>query len=359
MPSSRRRLRAVGAALRPAGGTPIKVVSLPGGRHFCLDQSTADAKQLAEHLPWYGPDYSPHDVPAFYDVSGLTESPAVFARVIEILVERYRGSDVTAVAGFDARGFLFGPPLAQALGVKFVMVRKAGKLPGVLVSTEYTTEYSADAVVMRLGSVTKDDRVVLVDDLIATGGTAIAGFELVEQLGATVVEFAAVVCLPGLGGVEAIHSHKEGRFRDVPIFTLVDDAIIGPENCRDPPLGTPRIIPALQAASASGQIVASPPPCSASDSPQRIEQVLQCPTARRDDTGEFAIKIGIIGGSGLDNPDILQGVTELRVETPFGPPSDVLLCGTIASVDCVLIARHGRGHTIMPTNVNFRANVCE
>jgi adenine phosphoribosyltransferase len=95
---------------------------------------------------------------------------------------------------------------------------------------------------MRFGSVGAGDRVVLVDDLIATGGTAIAGFELIDMLGARVHEFASVVCLPGLGGVEAIHTHAGGKFQDIPIFTLVDDATIGPEMCRDPPPGTPRVM---------------------------------------------------------------------------------------------------------------------
>ena len=206
----RRRLRRVAAELRPAAtaaGLTLRVAQL-APNHSCLLQTSADAKLIAANLPWYSAEYSPHDVPAFYDVSGLTEQPAVFQRTIDVLAARYSGLPAerapTAIAGFDARGFIFGPPLALALGVPFVMIRKAGKLPGVLVSSgAYETEYSTDETVMRLGSVQAGDRVVLVDDLIATGGTAIAGFELVDQLGAEVLEFAAVVCLPGLGGVEA------------------------------------------------------------------------------------------------------------------------------------------------------------
>jgi hypothetical protein len=212
---------------------------------------------------------------------------------------------------------------------------------------------------------------VLVDDLIATGGTAIAGFELVESLGATVVEFAAVVCLPGLGGVGAIYSHENGRYKDIPILTLVDDATIGAENCRDPPAGTPRLIRASEAgayasvaALSPGRVAPAPaagsttaaPVCSVQDSPEKIAQILQHPTAPVNADGSYAIKVGIIGGSGLDDPDIMKDVSEVVLSTPFGKPSDSLLCGQIAGVPCVLIARHGRQHTIMPSNVNYRAN---
>ncbi len=255
---ARRRLASVSTALvlqqrrlwasAASAAEELQVVEL-ARNHWCLMQGCADASLISRHLPWYSAQYSPHDVPSFYDVSGLTEQPSVFQRTIDVLTARYSrlpvGDAPTAIAGFDARGFIFGPPLALALGLPFVMIRKAGKLPGVLVSSgQYQTEYSTDETVMRFGSVGVGDRVVLVDDLIATGGTAIAGFELIDQLGARVHEFASVVCLPGLGGVEAIHTYAGGKFQDIPIFTLVDDATIGPEMCRDPPPGTPRVMPA-------------------------------------------------------------------------------------------------------------------
>jgi len=208
-------------------------------------------RAIAASLPWYGPKYSPHDVPSFYDVSGITEDPVVFQRVVDLFVARYRAqgeAGPTHIAGFDARGFLFGPPIALALKIPFVMIRKAGKLPGVLVSSgKYVTEYSTDETVMRLGSVRAGDRVVLIDDLIATGGTAIAGFNLVDQLGARVHEFAAMVSLPFLDGVAKIHEYADGKFKDVPCFTMVDDATIGAEMGSDPPSDTPRIVAAADA----------------------------------------------------------------------------------------------------------------
>ena len=126
------------------------------------------------------------------------------------------------------------------------MIRKAGKLPGVLVSSgEYVTEYSTDETVMRFGAINESDRVVLIDDLIATGGTALAGFELCDQLGARVHEFAAMIELPFLNGVKKIHEYKNGKFKDVPCFTVVDSLSIGEDMGRDP-IGddVPRIVKA-------------------------------------------------------------------------------------------------------------------
>jgi adenine phosphoribosyltransferase len=215
--------------------------------HFTMDQSNPLAKQIAKSLPWFGPKYSPHDVPNFYDVSGITENPEMFKTVIKCFIDRYKKEEVkpTHVCGFDARGFLFGPSIAMGLDIPFVMIRKAGKLPGVLVSSgEYITEYSKDETVMRFGAIKKGDRVVLVDDLIATGGTAIAGFELVSQLGAIVHEFAAIIELPFLDGVKKIHEYKDGKFKDVPCFTMVDCLTIGDDQGRDPEDGVPRIVKA-------------------------------------------------------------------------------------------------------------------
>eukprot|EP01047_Picozoa_sp_COSAG01_P046228 COSAG01_NODE_4322_length_5133_cov_8.546285_2_plen_336_part_00 len=91
--------------------------------------------------------------------------------------------------------------------------------------------------------------------------------------------------------------------------------------------------------------------------PDEIAEILQKPTAPKDASGNYIVKVGIIGGSGLDDPDIMSDQVELKVDTPYGPPSDSLMSGTIGGVAVVLLARHGRSHTIMPTNVNFRANI--
>eukprot|EP00793_Prasinoderma_coloniale_P006764 PRCOL_00001594-RA len=232
-----------------------------GAQHYCLDQADSRVQRVAAHLPWYGPTHSPHDVPRFYDISGITEDCETFQLVIDLFVRRYRamGADgPTHVAGFDARGFVFGPPIALALGIPFVMIRKKGKLPGVLVSSgKYKTEYSTDETVMRLGAVGAGDRVLLIDDLIATGGTALAGFDLVDALGASVCEFAAMVQIPFLDGVGKIHAYRDGKFKDVPVFTMVDDTTIGDKEDATPPEGTPRVVEASKAAEVAAQLAAA------------------------------------------------------------------------------------------------------
>jgi adenine phosphoribosyltransferase len=93
-----------------------------GPNHVCLDQANADVRKIAKSLPWYGPKHSPHDVPSFYDVSGITENPEVFRMVVDFFVQRYKAQGAegpTHIAGFDARGFLFGPPIALALNLPF------------------------------------------------------------------------------------------------------------------------------------------------------------------------------------------------------------------------------------------------
>jgi len=182
-------------------------------------------------------------VPAFYDLSGVTEAPAEFKLTVDIFVERYKkaiaaGNGPTVVVGYDARGFVIGPPIALALQIPFVLLRKAGKNPGPLVeSSAYSKEYAEhqpDRMCVRLGAIKPGDRVLLIDDLIATGGTAIAGFELCAALGAGVHEFAAMIELPELGpdfpsphpGVKMIRAWNEGKFKETPIYTMVDSSTI-------------------------------------------------------------------------------------------------------------------------------------
>ena len=98
-----------------------------------------------------------------------------------MFVERYRPMKVDVIAGFEARGFLFGPPIALALGVPFVPLRKPKKLPGPTIGEEYELEYGTDRLEMHVGHVTKGQRVILVDDLVATGGTLTAGIKLMRE----------------------------------------------------------------------------------------------------------------------------------------------------------------------------------
>ncbi|MFH2129431.1 MAG: adenine phosphoribosyltransferase [bacterium] len=149
----------------------------------------------------------------FRDITTVLQDPAAFRESIDLLYERYRSMKIDRIVGIDARGFIFGAVLAYKLNLSFVPVRKKGKLPFKTISAEYDLEYGKDTVEMHADAIEKGDRVLIVDDLIATGGTVAAAVELVEKLGGSVVECAFLVELPDLKGREKI--------KGVPIFSLM------------------------------------------------------------------------------------------------------------------------------------------
>jgi adenine phosphoribosyltransferase len=152
----------------------------------------------------------------FRDITPLLANPRVFRVLIDQFVHRYFDTRPQAVAGLDARGFIIGSVLAYELNVGFVPIRKKGKLPFTTVQESYELEYGAAAVEMHTDAVRAGDRVVLIDDLIATGGTMLAGLRLLQRLGAVVIEGAAIVDLPELGGSNKL------REAGLPLFTLLD-----------------------------------------------------------------------------------------------------------------------------------------
>lgn len=138
----------------------------------------------------------------FYDITTLLKDGAALARVIDVLAEHYRGTKVDLVAGIEARGFIFGPALAYRLQAGFVPIRKPRKLPALTVSAKYALEYGTDTVEMHRDAVEPGQNVLIVDDLIATGGTAAAAAQLVESVGGRVAGLAFVIellFLPGRG----------------------------------------------------------------------------------------------------------------------------------------------------------------
>lgn len=143
----------------------------------------------------------------FRDVSPLLASPAAFHASIEGLAEKFSGVAIDKIVGFDARGFIFGAALALKLGVPFVMLRKKGKLPGDTVSVAYGLEYGKATLEIKRDAIAKGERVLFVDDLLATGGTALAGVELVEGLGGVVLGFAFVIELADLGARAKLLPH--------------------------------------------------------------------------------------------------------------------------------------------------------
>jgi adenine phosphoribosyltransferase len=138
----------------------------------------------------------------FRSYANLLKEPAAMHRAIRILAERYRNENLSAVVGLDARGFIFGAALSYEMNVPFVMIRKSGKLPCHVERIEYNLEYGKNSFEIETGSLQPHDRVVIVDDLLATGGTAEAASQLVERLGAEVVEVACLIELTALHGRE-------------------------------------------------------------------------------------------------------------------------------------------------------------
>ncbi|MCP4804828.1 MAG: adenine phosphoribosyltransferase [Proteobacteria bacterium] len=135
----------------------------------------------------------------FKDITPILHDPALFQRVIDHFAERFAGH-VDSVVGMESRGFLFGTPLALSLGVPFVLARKPGKLPYDSVGVEYALEYGTNRLEMHVDSFKAGDRVLVVDDLLATGGTANATGQLIEKLGGEVAAYAFVIELGFLNG---------------------------------------------------------------------------------------------------------------------------------------------------------------
>ena len=142
----------------------------------------------------------PHDGILFRDVSTLFADPRGFRMAVDQLLHPYVGVAIDKVVGLEARGFILGGAVAHQLGVGFVPIRKKGKLPGTTIAQEYKLEYGEAIVEIHDDALMPGEKVLLVDDLLATGGTAQAGINLVERLGAQVVGCAFVVDLPDLGG---------------------------------------------------------------------------------------------------------------------------------------------------------------
>lgn len=149
------------------------------------------------------PDY-PRPGILFRDITGLLEEPRGLRMAVDLMVHHCMGRPVDIVAGIEARGFIFGSVLAYELGVGFVPLRKAGKLPGEVLGIDYELEYGTDRLEMHRGAVTEGATVLLVDDLIATGGTAEAAMQLIEAAGGLVRDAAFVVNLPYLGGADRL-----------------------------------------------------------------------------------------------------------------------------------------------------------
>jgi adenine phosphoribosyltransferase len=145
------------------------------------------------------PHYPKHGV-QFRDITTLLKDPLGLKVTVDELFNRYENQKIDKVVGVESRGFLIGTPLAYKLGVGFVPVRKQGKLPAETLGHDYELEYGSDRVEIHTDAVEKGERILLVDDLIATGGTAIASASLIKKLGGEIIECAFIIDLISLGG---------------------------------------------------------------------------------------------------------------------------------------------------------------
>lgn len=174
----------------------------------------ADLESDLAHTIRSIPDYPKPGI-VFRDITTLLGNARAFRRAVDELVQPWAGMKIDKVAGIEARGFILGGAVAHQVSAGFVPIRKKGKLPHKRVSVAYALEYGEDVIEMHADALVASERVVLVDDLIATGGTAEAAVKLLRQLGANVLAACFVIDLPDLGGAEKI------RKLDVPVRTLI------------------------------------------------------------------------------------------------------------------------------------------
>ncbi|PSS11170.1 Adenine phosphoribosyltransferase [Actinidia chinensis var. chinensis] len=176
-------------------------------------QAISEAIRVIPHFPKTGI--------MFQDITTLLLNHKAFKDTVDIFIDRFRDMDISVVAGIEARGFMFGPSIALAIGAKFVPLRKPRKLPGEVISEAYELEYGTDCLEMHVGAVVPGERAVIIDDLVATGGTLSAATRLLERMGAEVVECACVIGLPEVKG--------QRRLNGKPLYILVEPREI--EHC--------------------------------------------------------------------------------------------------------------------------------
>ncbi len=150
----------------------------------------------------------------FRDITSLLQDPDAFQSVCNLLADRYTEKSIDKVVGIDARGFIFASVIADRLNIGMIPVRKQGKLPAATISKDYSLEYGNNTLEIHKDAITPGDKILIMDDLLATGGTAAASISLVEQLGGDVVECGFVIELPDLKGRELLNGHS--------VFSLIE-----------------------------------------------------------------------------------------------------------------------------------------
>lgn len=166
---------------------------------------TMPIKSRIRTIPHY-----PHQGIMFRDITTLLKDPIGLRSTVQEILHRYQGMKIDKIAGIESRGFIVGAPVAYALGLGFVPIRKKGKLPAATIGRDYDLEYGKDRIEIHVDAIQPGDRVLLIDDLIATGGTAEAATKLIGDMGGVIVECCFVVDLPEVGGRARLekHGHK-------------------------------------------------------------------------------------------------------------------------------------------------------
>lgn len=173
--------------------------------------ASLDLKSLVRSIPDY-----PKTGIIFRDITTLIAHGQGFRQAVREMAEPFKGEKIDKIVGIEARGFIFGGALADLMGVGFVPIRKQGKLPGTVVGQDYALEYGTDRIELHADAIEKGERVLLVDDLIATGGTAAAAIDLLRHVGGEIIASAFVIDLPELKGADLI------REKGVTVHTLID-----------------------------------------------------------------------------------------------------------------------------------------
>ncbi|TLP48308.1 MULTISPECIES: adenine phosphoribosyltransferase [Cohaesibacter] len=169
-----------------------------------------DLKSLIRSIP----DYPKAGI-IFRDITSLIAHGEGFRQSVRELAAPYQGKGISKVAGIEARGFIFGGAIADLLGVGFVPIRKQGKLPGEVVGQDYALEYGTDRIELHADAIAPGEKILLIDDLIATGGTAVAAFDLLDRVGGEIVAASFVIDLPDLGGAALL------REKGIEVHTLM------------------------------------------------------------------------------------------------------------------------------------------
>ncbi len=174
-----------------------------------------DGKELLDQAIRRVPDFPTPGI-LFYDITGVLVKPEAFKYCLDEMAKIYENAQIDAVAGVESRGFVFAAPLAERLGVPLILIRKKGKLPGNTYGCKYALEYGTAEIEVHKADIKAGEKILVIDDLIATGGTLKAARNVIEQGGATVAEFFGIVGLPELNYKKVLEP--------TPVTTLIDFA---------------------------------------------------------------------------------------------------------------------------------------